>query len=685
MAEGNDELMLERSGGEPARRPRALWGALAALAVLGGTLAVVAASGGDGSDDPAALPVGLGGSSSARSEGGMSADSSMAAWITYVAGDGLPELGGDAPAYEIVSDVDQDRVRALAAALGFEGEVGLLGDVPDQLSEPWRIEWEAGILEVYGDSLGAWWYSAGAGSGSTGSSGAGWAPHPGGTECVPGPAAECAPVDPEECVPGPAADCGFGSAEGEAVEPTTSLPECAPGDACAEVDATYEKPPVLDDEGVASQECTVTQAADGSTMEECVSHGPAAPADLPSREGAESIALDLLAATGLDVDEARVTVEGPYEAWYVMVEPLLDGVPVSGWISTVGVGSKGAIVSASGTLAFAQRVDDYPLLDTGAAIDRLNAQSAGFGGAEPAPLPAPDEPAATTSLPCKVQPDGREICEHPTTTPFDRGECVQTAQGDGPDQSVSSDCVGMPCPPAPGSDDAPTCVPPIDCGAGAEPGVDPATTVPPGDCGVAPPPILPEPAPLEVVLTGAERVLMLMPAIDGSAESYLVPGYRFTSDEGHVVDVPAVTDDLLAPPQTTPTAVSEPPTPPVTEPGCDTPVGDGSSPSTIAPEGCDGVASSDPEMVHLDDGATPELGVPYYVDVDVECQAFELGGQIWRHVVGDLAGWSLPHEGGRFTLDSPDHGTFVGDSAGTKTATFEIAHAGDGCQPTPRS
>jgi hypothetical protein len=540
MVEVNDELTLERSSGEPARRPRALWGALAALAVLGGTLAVVAASGGDGSDHPAVLPIGLGGSGSARSEGGMSADSSMAAWITYVAGNELPELGGEAPTYELVAVVDEGRVRALAEVLGFEGDVAFLRDVPTDLGEPWRIESEAGVLEVYGDSLGAWWYSAGAGSSSSGSSGAGWAPHPGGTE------------------------------------------ECAPGGVCAEAEATRPRPPVLDD-GVSSEECMVTQAADGSTVQECVSHGPATPGDLPSSDEAESLALDLLAATGLDVDEARVTVEGPYDAWYVMVEPLLDGVAVSGWISTVGVGSHGAIVSASGSLASAQRVDDYPLLHTRAAIDRLNAHSAGFGGAEPVPLPAPDEPLPTTSLSCKVQPDGREICEHPTTTaPFDRGECVETAQGGGPDQSVSSSCVGMWCPPVPGSDDAPSC-PSIECGAAAEPGTDPATTVPPADCGDAPPPILPEPRPIEVVLTGAERVLVLLSAIDGSAASYLVPGYRFTSDDGHVVDVPAVTDDLLAPPQTTETTALPPtPTPPVTEPACDAHAGDGCQPTPRA-------------------------------------------------------------------------------------------------------
>src|SRR3546814_19624078 len=37
-----------------------------------------------------------------------------------------------------------------------------------------------------------------------------------------------------------------------------------------------------------------------------------------------------------------------------------------------------------------------------------------------------------------------------------------------------------------------------------------------------------------------------MPASDGNSDTYLVPGYRLTSDDGHLVDIPALPDDLLA-------------------------------------------------------------------------------------------------------------------------------------------
>src|SRR3546814_9929852 len=96
---------------------------------------------------------------------------------------------------------------------------------------------------------------------------------------------------------------------------------------------------------------------------------------LPSKEDAEQIALDLLAATGLEVDGAKVSVEGPYDAWYVIVEPMLEGLPVAGWTSSVGVGPEGKVLHASGTLASAERLGDYPLITTTAAIERLNAQS----------------------------------------------------------------------------------------------------------------------------------------------------------------------------------------------------------------------------------------------------------------------------------------------------------------------
>ena len=83
-----------------------------------------------------------------------------------------------------------------------------------------------------------------------------------------------------------------------------------------------------------------------------------------------------------------------------------------------------------------------------------------------------------------------------------------------------------------------------------------------------------------------------------------------------------------------------------------------------------------------------EVGTTHYVDVDLECQAFELGG-IWVLAEGDTSTWQPPgerHEGGMFTIESPGRGRFVGDAQGEKTATFErVDDAVDpACVPLPR-
>jgi hypothetical protein len=225
------------------------------------------------------------------------------------------------------------------------------------------------------------------------------------------------------------------------------------------------------------------------------------------------------------------------------------------------------------------------------------------------------------------------------------------------------------------------------------PGADPAV----GPCpDVQPQPGLPATAALQVVLTGAERVLVLLPAADGSSESYLVPGYRMTSDDGRVAAVAAVTDESLSP--TTVPATTEPVEPPVTEPApppvdCEILVEDDGSGTTHTISTCPSttVVHGDPQP--LPPGEAPEVGVPYDVDVDLSCAggSFVLGqvdgiDMIWFLEEGDTSTWSTGHEGGTFTLDAEDHGTFVGDWEGTKAATFRLVGPGADpvCKPAPR-
>lgn len=108
----------------------------------------------------------------------------------------------------------------------------------------------------------------------------------------------------------------------------------------------------------------------------------------------------------------------------------------------------------------------------------------------------------------------------------------------------------------------------------------------------------------------------------------------------------------------------------------------GSSPTTEAPTSSTTVPAPAP-------GADLAVGTSHQVDVDLECQAFELGGATWVLVEGDTSSWQPPgerHEGGTFTIEAPGRGRFVGDAAETKVATFERLPEGaePACPPQPR-
>lgn len=639
------DLTLEPASAATSSHRRALWAVLAVIAVVTGTVVV------SSSDDsgPPRLPVALGSSSREAGTSAMSADMSVA-WVTYVAGKDLPALGGNARAYLLDSSVDEGRVRALANALGLQGDPTREGDL-------WRVTAGDAVLEVYEDNGSSWWYSANQGVISSGGSSAGCDPEA--TECAfatTGSAVPATTVPAEEC-----------RTEGASCASDPSPSECPPDPKCAEPSQPPEAPCATD------ADCGTGTSCPPDTR--CALPDPIVPpADLPSKAEARQVALDLLGATGMDVGDAKVTVDGPSDAWYVNVEPVVDGLPVSGWVASVSVGSKGAIVSASGSLATLERLSDYPLIDTRAAIERLNEMQGGFGGG-PVPLGAPDgvsrdvgvatlvAPVASAPCPpddpscsgvsdtddsrppivsqCKVQPDGSEICESVgSSVP----ECPVPLDASDPAalDPVQGDCA------APG----------ICYTAQADSGGVAETTIPSPECTEPIP--YPQPKPIEVTLTDAERVLTLMPAYDGSGDAYLVPGYRFSNAEGVIIDVPAVDDDSLAPTTTVPDITETKPVPPVAGPGV-------RDPRTLEP------------------GQTPEIGVGYYVDVTVMTHCSWVSVEVanrwwWAELPSDvLADWSTPTEGGTFTLVDEDHADFVGDYDGIKAA--KLIPFGDGTQP----
>src|SRR3546814_20990301 len=88
---------------------------------------------------------------------------SMTAWVTYVAGEGLPELGGEGTAHRLVDDVDDRDVAALAEAPGLAGE-------PQRTPEgSWRLEPAPGMIEAFEGGGGGWGFAAEPGT-HTGSS-----------------------------------------------------------------------------------------------------------------------------------------------------------------------------------------------------------------------------------------------------------------------------------------------------------------------------------------------------------------------------------------------------------------------------------------------------------------------------------------------------------------------------------
>jgi hypothetical protein len=142
------------------RRPLLLAAAAAAVALLAGGIALVAAG---GDDDPPRLDLSSGGPASLADSGGgermaesadMAADdmagTSMMAWVTYLAGDELPDLGGDAPVYRLTAD-DGD-LQTLAAHFGLEGEATDADGMQRMITDG-----DASVSR-YGAS---WWYSSG--------------------------------------------------------------------------------------------------------------------------------------------------------------------------------------------------------------------------------------------------------------------------------------------------------------------------------------------------------------------------------------------------------------------------------------------------------------------------------------------------------------------------------------------
>ncbi|MGV3760468.1 MAG: hypothetical protein ACO1PW_13155, partial [Actinomycetota bacterium] len=263
---GDDDLTLDppAPGRSGRGQRRALWAALAVVALAAGT--VVVSTGGEDDAGPPVLPVSLSGG-----VGGLAGDSaagSSLAWIRYVAGDGLPALGGEGTAHRVHSEVTAGSLRTLAAALGLEGEIGRDG-------QTWRVADGERLLEV-DERSGAWWYAVNgpetaiASDGSVGSSSSDGSTGGGGTTgCEPGTA--CSAVEPAPPTTFPDGCTPNGC-------PDDAIWDCPPGASCAPVEPAVEPVPPAD--------CTQGRcvhpgdAPVGGCVEDCATE-PAGPCEEP--------------------------------------------------------------------------------------------------------------------------------------------------------------------------------------------------------------------------------------------------------------------------------------------------------------------------------------------------------------------------------------------------------------------
>ena len=247
-------------------------------------------------------------------------------------------------------------MRDLADALGLEGEITRDGT-------EWRVSDGSGTLAVADGGTATWWYSSppsGAVTGSGSSSGsAGCAA---GEECTTVTATAPCPAD---------GDC--------AIAPTTSTTiACGPGADCVDPD------------------CAVS--SDGSTSCPDVEQ-PYPPADLPSGDEARDIALDLLAATGVDLDRSRGRRRRSLR------RVVRDRRAAHRWGSVRAGGGRDRRVRRHGQGCHRQpgrgrAPGRLPLLDTRATIDRANSQRR---------APTPSRPPRATRI-------SRDGSDEPVTT-----------------------------------------------------------------------------------------------------------------------------------------------------------------------------------------------------------------------------------------------------------------------------
>ncbi|HEX7166998.1 MAG TPA: hypothetical protein VF230_08455, partial [Acidimicrobiales bacterium] len=265
----------------------------------------------------------------------------------------------------------------------------------------------------------------------------------------------------------------------------------------------------------------------------CKDDAPAAPVttiapDLPSAADAERKARELFDAVGDDVEGLDATVENYGAGVSVQFEQRVGDLEAIGWSRGATFGEKGALQNAFGSLADTVKVGDYPLVEPKKAFERSQALQ---------------EQSQVRTLEDRAAQEGGAVDSEAAKEAELRAGASGGSSGSGSSGSSGSSAgsTGV-AEPAPAPDQ-----PVSDGGAGGTdpaPGSEPVPRPLPAD--QVP---IPEPEPVVVKLTDVEIVLVVEHPMCPGGTVYVVPAYRFTSEDGeeHVYGpVPAVGDEYLA-------------------------------------------------------------------------------------------------------------------------------------------
>jgi len=304
----------------------------------------------------------------ATAEASTSADSKIAfmAPTEFVYDGEFPDLGssGGSWFFDPNQQPDLDRIAALAASLGVEGDVRV---VPAEQGGGWAVgpeDYSAAVLSVSADGMHSWYLSS-----------------------------------------APVSSVGFACGAGEATVTGKVAPDAAPAVGAA---TTPADDPTLDP---VAPDVPVTEPV---ALPECPT--PTPPAGVPTKDEAIAKAKDLFTAWGYDVNAYQFDdIYADEFSANVNAYLTLDGLraPI---ILSVGFGENGAVTFASGYLGVAQRGADYPTVGPAAGLERLKKQqdqfiglgnsraisATGQGVAEPAIAVPPCAPEAAAADGCNA-------------------------------------------------------------------------------------------------------------------------------------------------------------------------------------------------------------------------------------------------------------------------------------------